>query len=213
MKLKRFSILATMLVLVGVLVVPSAFAQRFPQAGAAVYPHCPAAVAATPVNLLVGQTWVFHWEGIADAAAAVGNMYFGTVPSPNSQAGVTGFMNVIETRNVLGTIYRFINYNGRYEIYPDCTGGVLMFNSGVPASKEFDFYFEKAADPNVFGKMVMVSIDPLNFAGQTLDQIIGNVIGGVEHGSAEFQHCDTATLGFGALATTVTPAAGCPLQP
>jgi hypothetical protein len=212
MKLKRFSISATMLILAGALLVPTAFGQRFPTAGPAIFPRCPATVASNPLSLLQGQTWVFHWEGIADAASASGNIYFGTVPSPNSQAGVTGFINVIETRNVLGSIFRFLNYNGRYQIYPDCTGGVLMFNSGAPASKEFDFYFRERAG-NAFGSLVMTSIDPINFGGSSIEQIIGNVIGGVEHGEAEFQHCDTATLGFGVNQVTVTPLAGCPVQP
>jgi hypothetical protein len=68
-----------------------------------------------------------------------------------------------------------------------------MLNSGAPASKEFDFYFRER-EGNAFGSMVLVSIDSLNFAGGTIDQIIGNVLGGVEHGEAQFQHCDTATL-------------------
>lgn len=222
MTLKRFSILATMLLLVGALLVPSASAQRFPQAGPVVFPHCPAAVLADSrgtLSLLAGQTWVFHWEGIADTVAAAGNMYFGTVPAPNAQSGVVGFMNVVETRNVLGNVFRFLNYNGRFIINSDCSGGTLMFNSGAPASKEFDFFFRASPEPvtgiptNFFGSMVMVSIDPISFSGLSIDQIIGNLLGGVEHGEAEFQHCDTATLGFGSLATTVTPLAGCPVQP
>jgi len=186
MKLKRFSILATMLILVGALVVPSAFAQRAPVAHPATVPSCPAANVTNPLSLVDGQTWVFHWEGLADAAAAVGNLTFETVASPNSQSGVTGFLNVIESRNVAGTIFRFLNYNGRYQIYPDCTGGVLMFNSGAPASKEFDFYFRKK-DGDPFGSLVMVSIDPLSFTGHSFGDIIAGIVGGVEHGEAEKQ--------------------------
>jgi len=219
MTVRRFSILATMSVLAGALVVPSAFGQKFPQAGPAVWPNssgvagCPASVIADPrgaLSLLAGQTWVYHWEGVEGYLAAAGNMYFGTVPNANSQTGATGFMNVIETRDIAGIIYRFLNYNGRYLIFPDCSGGTLMFNSGALASQEFDFYFAKTNDASVtggvneFGKMFLVDID------SAVPGVSG--ITAVEQGVAEFQHCDKATLGFGTLAVTVTPLAGCPVQ-
>jgi len=183
MKFNRFSILATMLVLIGVLEVPSAFAQRAPVAHPATFPSCPSSVAANPLALVDGQTWVFHWEGVEYLGGAVGNFTFEMVASPNSQSGFTGFLNVIESRNLYGTIFRFLNYNGRYQIYPDCSGGVLMFNSGVPSSVEFDFYFRER-EGNAFGSLVMVSNDPIGIGAFT------NVIGQIsifERGEAEFQ--------------------------
>lgn len=160
MKVRRFDVLSTMFVLVGLLVVPEAFAQRAPVAHPATVPSCPSvSIAANPLSLVDGQTWVFHWEGIADLVAAVGNLTFEMVPSPNSQSGFTGFMNVNEARNVAGAIFRFLIYNGRYEIFPNCTGGTLMFNSGAPESLEFDFFFEGIAGVD-FQELVMVSIDP-----------------------------------------------------
>jgi len=183
MKFNRFSILATMLVLVGVLVAPSAFAQRAPVAHPATYPSCPSSVAANPLALVDGQTWVFHWEGFEFAAGAVGNFTFEMVASPNSQSGFTGFLNVIETRNLEGTIFRFLNYNGRYQIYPDCTGGVLMFNSGAPASVEFDFYFRER-EGNAFGSLVMASIDPFGTGLFTSELAEFGIF---ERGEAEFQ--------------------------
>jgi len=166
MKFNRFSIFATMLILVGVLLVPSAFAQRAPVAHPATFPSCPASVAANPLALVDGQTWVFHWEGVEHIGGAAGNFTFEMVASPNSQAGFTGFLNVIESRNLEGTIFRFLNYNGRYQIYPNCSGGVLMFNSGTPASVEFDFYFRER-EGNAFGALDMVSIDPIGTGSLT----------------------------------------------
>jgi len=186
MKLNRFSILATMLILVGVLLVPSAFAQRAPVAHPATYPSCPASVAANPLALVDGQTWEFHWVGGVYLGGAVGNFTFEMVPSPNSQSGFTGFLNVIESRNLGGTIFRFLNYNGRYQIYPDCTGGVLMFNSGVPASYEFDFYFRER-EGNAFGALVMVSIDPVNVNQLSNSNTLIVDAALFERGEAEFQ--------------------------
>jgi len=84
-------------------------------------------------------------------------MSFVQVADPNSQSGETGFLNVIANANFDGIIQRFLNYNGRFEIYPDCTGGVLMFNVGQFAA-EWDFYFEKKTE-TLFGALRMVRID------------------------------------------------------
>jgi len=176
MKLKRFSILAAICMIAGILAVPMAFAQggnapRAPVAHPATNPNCSLApTPGVPFSTVVGTTWVFHWVGIELVEGAVGNMSFISVADPNSQSGQAGFLNVIETRNVLGIggiftnasgVFRFLNYNGRFLIFPDCTGGTLMFNSGAPASQEFDFYFRRVGtDP--FGGLRMVSIDPNN---------------------------------------------------
>jgi len=163
MTLKRFSTLAVVCIFAGILTVPMAFAQggnapRAPVAHPATNPSC--ALAPTPgvaFSTVVGTSWVFHWEGIDDDVAAVGNMSFIQVADPNSQSGEAGFLNVIETRNIFEAIFRFLNYNGRFEIYPDCTGGVLFYNTGY-GPIEFDFYFRKLnGDP--FGSLRMVSID------------------------------------------------------
>jgi len=163
MKLQRFSIVAAVCILAGILAAPMAFAQggnapRAPVAHPATNPSC--ALAPTPgvaFSTVVGTSWVFHWEGVDYSDAAVGNMSFIQVADPNSQSGEAGFLNVIETRNIDGLISRFLNYNGRFEIYPDCTGGVLFFNTGT-GPVEFDFYFRKlGTDP--FGSLRMVEID------------------------------------------------------
>ena len=64
------------------------------------------------------------------------------------------------TESVVNTnagIFRFLNYVGRFQIFPDCTGGTLTFNTGV-GPVNFDFYFRKLnGDP--FGALHMVSTD------------------------------------------------------
>jgi len=161
MTLVRFSI-STILILLCVLLAPTVFAQvQPPPAHPATIPNCSLAPIPTdPFSTVNGTSWVFHWEGAEGLYAAVGNMTFFTVTDPKAQLGKDGFINVIETRNLNSSIYRFLNYNGRFEIYSDCTGGVLMFNSGAAGSQEFDFYFrESMLNGEPFGSLVMVDID------------------------------------------------------
>jgi len=181
MKLKRYTFLAAICILAGILAVPMAFAQggnapRAPVAHPATNPSCALApTPGVPFSTVVGTSWVFHWEALIEEIASVGNMSFIAVADPNSQSGQAGFLNVIETRNVAGQIFRFLNYNGRFLIFPDCTGGTLMFNSGagsieiIHTSLEFDFYFRKLnGDP--FGSLVMESIDLLPAQGEAEKQ-------------------------------------------
>ena len=165
MKTNHFTSRAVLCLFAGILAVPMAFAQggnapRAPVAHPATNPSC--ALAPTPGNAfstVVGTSWVFQWKGVDEADVAIGNMSFISVPDPNSQSGQAGFLNVIETVNDEGSILRFLNFNGRFLIFSDCTGGTLMFNTGGTIGPiEFDFYFEKLnGDP--FGAMRMVSID------------------------------------------------------
>jgi len=110
-----------------------------------------------PFSTVVGTSWVFHSRSTAAPIAQVGNMSFIQVADPNSQSGEAGFINLIQTLNIEGNITRFLNTVGRFEIFPDCTGGTLMF-TGTNPSIEYDFYFRnRNGDP--FGSMVYVSID------------------------------------------------------
>ena len=186
MKTRRLIAVAAGCIFGGLAAMPVAFAQggnapRAPVAHPATDPSC--ALAPTPgvaFSTVVGTSWVFHWESTGGelvkeivrqagvyhpasalqdplSGAAVGNMSFLQVADPNSQSGEAGFLNVIETRNLEGEIFRFLNYNGRFEVYADCTGGTLMFNTG-DGPIEFDFYFRKFnGDP--FGSLRMVGID------------------------------------------------------
>jgi len=178
MNSKRLSSLGAVLI-IGCLGVAQSFAQQPPPAHPATNPNC--TQAPTPGNAfstVVGTAWVYQWESVGYfigfyGAAAVGNMSFFQIASPNSQSGEAGFINVIESRNIGSEISRFLNYNGRFEIYPDCTGGTLMFNTNTDPI-EFDFYFRpnlRTGDP--FGSMVMVSIDANNFVAYGDGQKVG----------------------------------------
>ena len=178
MKLHHLRIPAAMFLFTGSLAIPGAFAQQPPPAHPATFPNCSLAPnPSNPLSTVLGTSWVFQWESVAPfqglaGAAAVGNMSFFEVPSPNSQAGEVGFINVVESRNISFNISRFLNYNGRFLIYPDCTGGTLIFNTN-PNPIEFDFYFQpRLLDGDPFGSIAMVSIDSNNFIARGTAQKI-----------------------------------------
>ena len=154
--------------LLGLLAIPGAFAQQPPPAHPPTFPSCSLAPSpGNPLSTVLGTTWVFQWESVYNpgfyGAAATGNMSFFEVASPNSQAGEVGFINVMESRNISSNVSRFLNYTGRFLIFPDCTGGTLIFNTGTSAI-EFDFYFDlRTLDGDPFGAMSMVSIDSNKF--------------------------------------------------
>lgn len=121
-----------------------------PQANA----QCPA----QPLNTFAG-TWVFHTEGVAlTGLAAVGRIVasVGTDKAGNP----TGVLNVVETSNwagtqptvfgvsvvlllnALGTVNRFLTYQGRYTIFPDCSGGSMDFNNNFNSHVQYDFYYQ-----------------------------------------------------------------------
>ncbi len=135
-----------------------------PQANA----QCPA----QPLNTFAG-TWVFHTEGVAlTGLAAVGRIVasVGTDKAGNP----TGVLNVIETSNwagtqpvvigfssvfllnAVGSVNRSLTYQGRYTIFPDCSGGTLDLNSNFNSHIQYDFYFR----PGPVGlEVVFVSIN------------------------------------------------------
>ena len=88
------------------------------------------------------------------SASALPGKSIKTVSSNNRGAAPKSLNGVAGTQ---GGIFRFLNYVGRFQIFSDCTGGTLMFNTGV-GPVNFDFYFRKLnGDP--FGALDMVGTD------------------------------------------------------
>ena len=99
--------------------------------------QCPAGLT-NPLQLIDGTTWSFHLESPAynSESAAVGIFKASFVPATSS-----GVLTITETVNQMGTqITRLATVSGRYLIYPDCSGGELMFMlSNQPVQLEIVF--------------------------------------------------------------------------
>jgi hypothetical protein len=100
--------------------------------------QCPAGLT-NPLQLIDGTTWSFHLESPAfsSANAAVGIFKASFVPT-NPLSGV---LTIRETVNQNGSqLTRLATVSGRYQIYPDCSGGELLFMLGTqPLQLEFVF--------------------------------------------------------------------------
>jgi len=125
----KTSFAAVICILAALSMAPTASAQQ-----------CPAGLG-NPLQLIDGTTWAFHLEspGFPSANAAVGIFKASFVPSnPFASQGV---LTIRETVNQNGVqITRLANVSGRYLIYPDCSGGELLFMlGGQPLQIEFVF--------------------------------------------------------------------------
>lgn len=125
----------------------------------AAYGQCPA----QPLSLLAG-TWVFETEGVSFYGAASVGKFTATVGT-DASGQPQGQLKVIETSNLAGPngnglINRFLAYQGLFTIFPDCSGGTLMFNSNFNLHLQYDFYFRTSATGL---EIVMVSISGPRF--------------------------------------------------
>jgi hypothetical protein len=134
----RIIVLAVICVITTLGTLPSAQAQ----------PSC--AIVADPLILLVG-TWIFDMEGFA--------------PPPMPFASAGQFMATIRTVNGVEvprlTITRSTSDGvrqeidtGSYQIFDDCSGGTLIFNTSTRPF-QFDFWFDE-----LFGEIRFVSTNP-----------------------------------------------------
>ena len=126
---------------------------------------CPAGVV-DPLTRLAGA-WSFHAEDIVTGSVGIFNA---------SIVNGLGFLNVTETTTVLGEVIRGQVFTGKFQVYPDCSGGELLFNTGRN-SLQYEFVFADGGN-EIF--MVSDTAIPFRF-GQPLR--VGGLAG--NRGAAE----------------------------
>jgi hypothetical protein len=123
-----------------------------------------------PLQALAGS-WTFSIEGFdvsAQPFAAAGR--FVATIARDRGGNLAGVLNALQTVSTNGQINRLATGSGRFQVSPDCSGGVLMFPG---LNREFDFFFV-----NPCTKLFFVSNDS------------GVVIGGTaERSSDDVQNC------------------------
>ena len=97
--------------------------------------QCPAGLP-SPVFLLAGTSWAFQWTA-DDALESLVGIFNAQVDPTNF---LTGVLNVTMTTNDVGIITRQQHFQGRYQVYPGCSGGELLLNAGGNAF-QFEFVF------------------------------------------------------------------------
>lgn len=116
---------------------------------------CPANIT-NPLELINGQTWVFQTRA-ADygppGMASVGffRAQFVATPTPRGVLTVTESVNGSTLNGVPPYLTRLANIPGKYQVYPDCSGGQLSFNLNQQAV-QWEFVFA-----NGFTQMYMTS--------------------------------------------------------
>jgi hypothetical protein len=96
-------------------------------------PSCNGAI---PPALLTG-TWSFVAEDYASAAVGILNAQFGS--TTRAPGDITGLLSGTETTS--GEFFTQVqaSVSGNYQMYSDCSGGELNFNSGAATSYAFVF--------------------------------------------------------------------------
>jgi len=116
--------------------------------------QCPAGIT-NPLQLLDGTTWTFSTQSanpISNGDGSVG--YFKAKFVPSNAFNQQGVLTITETVNqimTLGSVTRLAQVSGRYIVYPDCSGGELMFMLSNQAV-QFEFVFG-----NNFSEIYMMS--------------------------------------------------------
>jgi hypothetical protein len=116
--------------------------------------QCPAGIT-NPLQLLDGTTWTFSTESsnfnpTGDASVGFFTAHF--VPAnPASEQGVLAITETVNQIMTTGTVTRLAHVSGRYQVYPDCSGGELMFMLSNQAV-QFEFVFA-----NNFSEIFMMS--------------------------------------------------------
>jgi hypothetical protein len=102
---------------------------------------CPPGLA-SPLQLIDGQTWVFHTQsgGNPFGQASIGKFTAKYKPPTTNFPYPQGTLVVSETLIHAGTVTRLAGIAGRYIIYPDCSGGEIMIMlAGQQIQYEFVF--------------------------------------------------------------------------
>ena len=113
--------------------------------------QCPATIT-NPLQALVG-TWSFKAEGVFPLSYVSAGQFKASVTTDRG-GNIVGMLDIIDTVVKNGTVVRQERYQGKYQIFPDCSGGVLILNSGQNHI-EYDFWFIEGMT-----EIFMVSNDP-----------------------------------------------------
>lgn len=109
---------------------------------------CPTGLS-DPLFLLNNTAWSFQ---TTDAFGSSIGSFSAQVLLPTSvNPYLTGALSVTETTSVRGVIYNEQTFPGRYQIYPDCSGGSILFNTNFNA---YQYYFVFADNST---RMLLVS--------------------------------------------------------
>jgi len=98
---------------------------------------CPAGLS-DPLFLLNGTTWSFQAQ---DPLSSSVGIFQAQVQLPGGKNPyLTGVLSITATTAAVGTVYNQQMYPGRYQIYSDCSGGELLFNTNFNAY-QYSFVF------------------------------------------------------------------------
>jgi hypothetical protein len=91
---------------------------------------CPANT--TPLNLISGTTWAFQTSDVEDATVGIFTAQAVASNRRSPASPLTGVLTITETFNnygdSTGLIENRVTGTGSYQVYPDCSGGILVFN-------------------------------------------------------------------------------------
>jgi len=127
-------------------------------------PACPVGV--DPVQLLAGAVWSFRSQSAAYRGS--GSSHVGTLKPTVSPAGA-GVLSSVETVSYNGypSSARLESGAGRFQVYPDCSGGILIMTGLQPVTYEFLF------TNNAFNQILLLS-DTLRYGPNTNDALMGS---------------------------------------
>ncbi len=111
----------------------------------------PNAQAQCPLSTLAG-TWVFTTDGLTSPyfqLLASGGRFVATV-GVNKAGSPVGLLGITQTLAVNGSITRLETDPGSYQLFDDCSGGTLTFNTGS-RPVQFDFFFINATEIQMVG--------------------------------------------------------------
>jgi hypothetical protein len=87
-----------------------------------------------PLNLISGTTWAFQTSDVLDATVGIFTAQAESSNRRSPASTLTGVLTITETFNnygdSTGVIENQVTGTGSYQIYPDCSGGILIFNIG-----------------------------------------------------------------------------------
>jgi hypothetical protein len=107
---------------------------------------CPGRII-SPLQRLIG-TWTFSSNGFAQSASVPASLapvawvgsFTAQIATDLRSGQQTGTLTVTRTANLSGRIVRLETDIGRFQVYPDCSGGNLVLNlSTAPVEYEFVF--------------------------------------------------------------------------
>ena len=134
---------------------------------------CPAGIT-NPLLLLDGTTWTFSTESsnfnpTGDASVGFFTAHFDPT-RPFSSQGVLTITETVNQFMTTGTVTRLAHVSGRYQVYPDCSGGELMFMLSNQAV-QFEFVFA-----NNFSEIFMMSDQLQGTPVSFLEILVGTAV-------------------------------------